>query len=87
MEAMAWPRVEKASMKGPSRRRGNSPDPERTRIMTDSLNEGPLQKEGQFCEAVGLGLGSLAASMKGSSRRRGNSRRPHLRSDCCTPPQ
>ncbi|SCQ72518.1 Hypothetical protein PFR_JS17-2_1960 [Propionibacterium freudenreichii] len=36
-----------ASMKGPSRRRGNTALEEAYNITAISLNEGPLQKEGQ----------------------------------------
>ena len=37
-----------ASMKGPSRRRGNSPTMGLMQEVSASLNEGPLQKEGQW---------------------------------------
>ena len=59
-----------ASMKGPSRRRGN-PGDGALRAPASSLNEGPLQKEGQCVLPLIDHLGGRA-SMKGPSRRRGN---------------
>ena len=59
-----------ASMKGPSRRRGNISDAQQI-FGGVGLNEGPLQKEGQCVEVEAVWSNSLA-SMKGPSRRRGN---------------
>ena len=62
-----------ASMKGPSRRRGNGSGAYRVRRRIHRLNEGPLQKEGQFVETESdADIPGVAASMKGPSRRRGN---------------
>ena len=63
-------RFKHASMKGPSRRRGNfvlAVNGERQ----PRLNEGPLQKEGQSVGSIARAA-SPSASMKGPSRRRGN---------------
>ena len=58
-------------MKGPSRRRGNQHDPHEPVASHVRLNEGPLQKEGQY-ELADPAIRLHLASMKGPSRRRGN---------------